>query len=633
MRWFYHSILVFFTFLLFYPATNCNAAPPAKWTNPCSASKALDGDDPCTFLIDTYAQIDERCGFTFGRAWYKPWQWFSPTEPWDVIPNGVLLDMPLQPADMDKAQWQRLNLPSLARLMTLAFPDPPGVALKNTEILSNNLVGLHFNPLLPPEIMFDKGKANYVRSLTCTNALTATQNGKVNVSLASVAEKFSSQENDSSSAKLAYGTFESPLAYDRRQYPDRFRFEALAFYEDYLRMNGPPSGGWPNFRYVSNVEGLVVYDTVKGSLSTDLSANASANYSVPLGSVDGSVDGTRTIGDTTNANLFFALVRNAMSISQLPLPADVISWLNGADWKVWAQSKSFNAGDVVLDAGNHAYKTTGACTSGASMPAWNDSGSNITDGTCTWQDSGPVAASSLIRLDNSFSKTAAWNATAHDVEATFVIEGMPSSLCKEGVWQITAPNSFSASLSAPTYHSAASLRTTSSGTSTTSNVPSACAWTINTTKADGTNPIVGSLQFADSSLNVQLPFSIPYVVNAPQLQFVSADPPSANSAGLISEGFWYQVVSPSLLDTTQTITIDKSSTFSCPAITLPADTIRTATVAESYPTGGLSISGTYLHVQLQWTKTSTPATACSANGKVNVVTKSGAPVTVSLLGG
>lgn len=299
--------------------------PEANWVSACASVPLNTGTNLCTFLINEYVKLDNQCGFKFGKAWYKEWPWhWGPVQPWEVIPNKVMQSIPLDSADIQNSTWTLLKMPTLARLMTYGFPSE---AQNNYEAsvedpATPNLLPLSFNPLTAPEVMFNDGDSNSGENLSCSDALNATENGKVNFALASAAEKFSSSENSMSSAKLAYGRFESPMAYDRLHFPDTFNFEILNWYETYKRSQAtwsytkPP---WPtNVSYVDTLEGAVAYETVKGSLSNELSGSATAGYSVPLGSIEGSLQGNKSVGDTTAANLFYAVVRNKPKFSPLP---------------------------------------------------------------------------------------------------------------------------------------------------------------------------------------------------------------------------------------------------------------------------------------------------------------------------
>jgi hypothetical protein len=567
MRIICRAALALIVLLLLNPVS---FAQRPKWTNPCATASSTDKQNLCTFLVGSYEQIDDRCGFSFGSAWYNPITWFQTRHPWDVIPKSVLQAMPLDSGDILHSHWTLLKLPALARLMTYGFTTnrvADSYAL-DVQDLSKGLLPLSFNPVLAPEVMLDTGRSNYVQNLTCANALKASENGKVNFAVGSAAEKFSSVENSSSATKLVYGTFESPIAYERRLYPDTFYFETLAWFENFQRSMGsqPPD----SLQYVQNLEGVIVYDTVKGSMSTDMTGSASASYSVPLGSLEGEVDGGKSLGDTTVANLFYALIRDSVKVSTLPTVSELQDWF-------------------------------------------------------------AIAGKSLVNRDHPLSKVAAWNSKYNQVEASFVVEGMPSDLCKAGLWQIRDADVLGLSLSAPSYHSAASQTTVSEKASGRAARRSACVWSLESTKADGTNPITGSLGFSDTHFSVELPFSLPYTVSSPKLQFISEDTPSGDTTNVMTAGFWYQVISPDRLDSTQPLTVDPKSTLLCDATAIASSAISTVTPAAFYPTGigKASIEGRYLHVRYQWGATKAPH-ECTLTGHLNLFTKSGAPATVEI---
>jgi len=58
----------------------------------------------------------------------------------------------------------------------------------------------------------------------------------------------------------------------------------------------------------------------------------------------------------------------------------------------WQASHYYRVDDGILDPSNHWQKVTVAGTSGASMPSWNTSGGNTTDGSVTWHDEGTYSS-------------------------------------------------------------------------------------------------------------------------------------------------------------------------------------------------------------------------------------------------
>src|SRR5215469_704534 len=103
------------------------------WTNPCTLSNEPQ-KTACSFLVNTYEEMDDRCGIIPINRYWPPWNLVRHMPDYDVIPKAVVQDTHLAPLIAgDPAPWTDLNLPSLARIMTIVDPftgvgNPPSSA-------------------------------------------------------------------------------------------------------------------------------------------------------------------------------------------------------------------------------------------------------------------------------------------------------------------------------------------------------------------------------------------------------------------------------------------------------------------------------------------------------------------------
>jgi hypothetical protein len=73
----------------------------------------------------------------------------------------------------------------------------------------------------------------------------------------------------------------------------------------------------------------------------------------------------------------------------------------------WQASTSYAVNSVIMDPANHIQKVTKAGTSGATAPAWNDTGGATSDGTVVWQDTGKVVENGASRISKISAAVAA----------------------------------------------------------------------------------------------------------------------------------------------------------------------------------------------------------------------------------
>lgn len=130
--------------------------------------------------------------------------------------------------------------------------------------------------------------------------------------------------------------------------------------------------------------------------------------------------------------------------------------------------------------------------------------------------------------------------------------------------------------------------------------------------------------FVDPQIQVELPIKIRYSVASPKAHFISAD--ASTDGQLITATFWYQVLSPDLLNPTRTISVTPISALGCASSSIPPNAVPNVIVATEYPTGTskTNVAGTYFEVQLQWAGSTAP-TGCKQTGTLtfNLTTKSG----------
>ena len=82
--------------------------------------------------------------------------------------------------------------------------------------------------------------------------------------------------------------------------------------------------------------------------------------------------------------------------------------LAGSFWGVWQANHGYTGQDQLTDAANHDQLTNSNCTSGATIPTFNNSGGTTADGTCTWHDQG------LGKHNTALSNTVAYPRQALD---------------------------------------------------------------------------------------------------------------------------------------------------------------------------------------------------------------------------
>jgi hypothetical protein len=222
--------------------------------NPCSsdatATQALPGS-VCSFLIEAYAETDKRCGLIPAHRFWPPSHWHT-YPAYEIIPNEVAMNV--------KGHMGTATDPfvfsdkiSLATLLTSVTTIPGNAALKmlidneNAIVvppgeITSNLYKLDFDPKIDPAILNIDQYSRSTRTVSCDNALKASENGSVQVAIAKASEQFSAQSDDSQSMKLTSGTFRSSMDWLAQEHPNAFYYEALDLYRRQIQANiAPPS--------------------------------------------------------------------------------------------------------------------------------------------------------------------------------------------------------------------------------------------------------------------------------------------------------------------------------------------------------------------------------------------------------
>jgi hypothetical protein len=330
-----------------------------KWTNPC-ADASTQQEPVCNFLIHTYEEMDDRCGIVPINKIWPVWDLFRKKNDFDVIPHEVLQDVPLalnlgeQNASTAKqnnnSDWVELNMPSLVFLMTSAGAIA-GSAPRNSssvgEASSQDLVAflksiedprdpnaantsLIFDPLTPPARLLIDGKSNSLHRLTCANALAASEEGHLKLAVASASQKFSLEANNSTTMQLVYGSFTSPMTFLQEYLHIAYLYETLDFYRRYAQSHGKKYDQSSPPQFISHLQALAVYNTVKDETTTDLNGSGSASYAALLGDVEASASADRKTNSTAAASLFHSIVRNA-TVDQLLTPEKLKERIRAGD--------------------------------------------------------------------------------------------------------------------------------------------------------------------------------------------------------------------------------------------------------------------------------------------------------------
>jgi hypothetical protein len=568
----------------------------ADWVNPCSGSadpaKQLP-DAVCRFLEQSYAEIDKRCGIVPVKRFWPPWNLFRPLHTYDIIPFDVLMDVKTS-LDMTKAKpadtadfSSSVILSLVPLLTTVTSESDPGKAL--AAIMASNDPGatLDFYPLTDPQILNLDAHSNSARQITCDTALSANQSGRVKVAVADVSEKFSAQSNSALNMELVTGTFTSPIDYLANIKPKAQYFEALDLYRRNIQANvQPPTGP---LRYISQIDGLVRYNTQKASSQSDASGTGSASVGSLVGSVDASATADHSTQQNSHAVVFTTLLRNP-KLAQLPSPPSTKAFLSNNN--------------------------------------------------------------QLFDLSDPNYKPAAFDKPTNTVKVTYPMPGMPLSLCATDLWSVTATANGSLKADSLSLGMKPSPKPSSSA-STSSNTRRVCTATISVPAeiisvpaGSSSDPIVFTLSFKidptaqmnsdnivpETPFEVIKSFSFRYTQPDPGIHLMSpAQAPTATSAQ-----FWYQFANPVRLDTTVSAVLGTSPSLVCDGDTLSSPA-WTATFATSFPSGNTNISGSFLLVQFNYTLsqfnttlTASPKACTFSGGKATLSAADGSPIKLTL---
>ena len=324
----------------------------AKVCDPWDKNEKVDTF--CGFLRYNYSTLQKVCGLAPTKSWL-PWTWFRDTDPIKAIPSRVLASMVSTEQPAEKTYVLLEDTTSLSRLMTYVAKDD----LVSDSLLSDKVMStiespagvgnnLQFDPTLDPEIMLVSGSGTVVHTLSCSDVWSAMVNSGVAFSMAKAAAKISAEDDTSTTYKLVYGLFESPMAYMSQSHPETYYFEALDWY---LRAKGqgnqidPAKGPF----YIKAVRGIAIYSTLKRETTTTGSGSASAGFASPLFSIDASASDNATSKGELKSQVFHILLGDASS-SSLPTPNDTATYLNKTTVRPMA-ALAFDKGDLTMSVG------------------------------------------------------------------------------------------------------------------------------------------------------------------------------------------------------------------------------------------------------------------------------------------
>ena len=560
------------------PAVSKNSR---KWINPCSpdatGTKALPSD-VCSFLIETYAEMDKRCGLVPANRFWPPTHWHS-YPAYKIIPNEAVMNVKAQlGAAADPFVFSdRVSLATLLTTVTTSGPDDVIKTLINNENgtashpdpKASDIYKLDFDPRIDPTILNLEEYSASTRVVSCDNALKASENGSVQIVVAKASEKFSAQSDDTQSMKLTSGTFQSSMDWLAQQHSIAFYYEALDLYRRQIQAGTTLPA---KLYYISKVDGIVRYLSDKGNAQTDIAASADASYSAGIGGVSGSLSANHSTQNSNSATVYAVLLRNAVT-AQLPTAYNVQEYFT-------------YAGSAMFDPGS---------------PLSNE----------------PV-------FDKKTNK----------VSMSEAMPGMPSALCKNELWSLPKETAYDLSMSMK--------EGTSTTTGTANTATSVITTTVKKTRRVCVASASTSLDaFSNSSnFSVRLSFNIDptqttptplptatirgaYNQPDPKLSFL------ANSLAALSDQGWYQISDPSQIDKTRDPTFDKKGEgISCDKpVTSPVSTVA---YSDSYtPPGGNKVRGTFITVLMNFAAQNAP-TSCQLNGKLNLTGANGAPITLAV---
>jgi hypothetical protein len=277
-------------------------------------------------LIETYAEIDKRCGLIPAHRFWPPSHWHT-YPAYEIIPNEVAMNVK---GHMGIAidPFVFSDKISLATLLTSVTTTPGNAALKTLidnenaivvapqGVVTSGLYKLDFDPRIDPAILNMDQYSSSTRTVSCDNALKASENGSVQVAIAKASEQFSAQSDDAQSMKLTSGTFRSSIDWLAQEHPNAFYYEALDLYRRQIQANIAPP---PTLYYISQVDGIVRYLSEKGNAQTDVTATADASYSAGIGGISGSVSGDHSTQDSNSATIYTVSFRQGcVTPSELP---------------------------------------------------------------------------------------------------------------------------------------------------------------------------------------------------------------------------------------------------------------------------------------------------------------------------
>ena len=434
---------------------------------------------------------------------------------------------------------------------------PPG------EITSN-LYKLDFDPRIDPAILNMDRYSSATRTVSCDNALKASENGSVQVAIAKASEQFSAQSDDAQSMKLTSGTFRSSMDWLAREHPNAFYYEALDLYRRQIQANiAPPS----TLYYISQVDGIVRYLSDKGNAQTDVTASADASYSAGIGGISGSVSGDHSTQNNSSATIYTVMLRNAVT-TQLPTPAQVLAYFAAAPSAMFDPHSPLSS-EPTFD------KTTSKVQMSRAMPG----------------------------VPSSLCKNELWSFPSGSI---FDL----SMSMKEDMSTSAAPSATTTTIKKPRKVCVATIATSPDAFSTSSDFIANLQFNVDPTKVTPTPFAFGTAKGTYTQPNPQL--SVLTNTPAPlsdQVWYQIGDPSQVDKTR-----------SPAFdpTGTGQGLSCDKP-------VTVP---VYTVAYSDSYtPSGGSKVTGTFITILVNFAAQNAP-TSCQLLGKLKLIGANGAPITV-----
>lgn len=511
----------------------------------------------CKFLGDNYDEMRARCGLLSkrNRTWWPP-NWFRSYQPIDSVPARVLYGIDKeaflkpatkcdgsQPAESQSAKSKCAGSQSTGSKLTGSKPDP------NTDWIETNRFALirllssvgcksgdtpppcnnpgndptdfsgfplnpgsdpdsinqilNFDPLFPPNRALIKGVTSVVDTMSCDEVAKATQEARGGIAFASATEKATAGNSTKNDYRLVYGVFQSPMRYMKFAAPVTYYLEAADWY---LRNLGS-----------SSQKGELTYTPPKYQPYYVAAARAAVVYDESSDQSNGSLN----LGGSAQYSVSpLASVSGSASYQHTTL-----------DNEANHQYRALLSKSIVFE----------------QLPSWEEVAGALS------------SAQVVTRVTDP-----AFDSKTGEVTATFAVNGMPSSLCKPGIWipHQSGPGyckNTSKNTSKNPSFDITSVQEFFDGVNSNGQISSGilreqCRFTLSRKLKFGTGALDGSFEGDISPIRspegrtIKLPISgADLQFPAPKLTLFSA-PAKVTEAGAFAGSFLYQLWSDNYLD-------------------------------------------------------------------------------------